>query len=442
MEAGLNPIRALAFLAVAIPAAAQSAGPAILTRGEAPVAMATPELSFRPFVEFGGVYDTGLSGVFLNSNGQLGSTASFGMTISGGVSGVHSWKHTKISLDYHGSASHYAKTTYYDSAEQSLMLGMTHQFTRHITLALRETAGQFSRSYGLPALSQAVLFDPSSSYIPASDFYDNRTIYASSQADLTIQKSTRLSFNLGGDFFLNRRRSTALYGVTGGGARGDVQYRVSSRSTIGGGYTYSHYAFHNIFSASDLHGFVGTYGIRLTKSLEFSCYGGVTRSETKFEQSVPIDPVVAALIGESVGAVIVHSVDYVPNVSARLSQTFSRGVLFISGGHTVTSGNGLFLTSEATGGNAGYTYTGRRRWSFSAQADYAHAKSIGNVLGYYGNVSGTLSASRQIMGAMHAVLSFSARQYQSPDFTLYNRLIYSVRLGIGFAPGNIPLRVW
>jgi hypothetical protein len=152
--------------------------------------------------------------------------------------------------------------------------------------------------------------------------------------------------------------------------------------------------------------------------------------------------VVAALIGESVGAVIVHSVDYVPNVSARLSQTFSRGVLFISGGHTVTSGNGLFLTSEATGGNAGYTYTGRRRWSFSAQADYAHAKSIGNVLGYYGNVSGTLSASRQIMGAMHAVLSFSARQYQSPDFTLYNRLIYSVRLGIGFAPGNIPLRVW
>ena len=260
----MNPIRALAFLAVAIPAAAQSAGPAILTRGEAPVAMATPELSFRPFVEFGGVYDTGLSGVFLNSNGQLGSTASFGMTISGGVSGVHSWKHTKISLDYHGSASHYAKTTYYDSAEQSLMLGMTHQFTRHITLALRETAGQFSRSYGLPALSQAVLFDPSSSYIPASDFYDNRTIYASSQADLTIQISTRLSFNLGGDFFLNRRRSTALYGATGGGARGDVQYRLSSRSTIGGGYTYSHYAFHDIFSGSDLHSFIATYGIRLT----------------------------------------------------------------------------------------------------------------------------------------------------------------------------------
>jgi hypothetical protein len=92
--------------------------------------------------------------------------------------------------------------------------------------------------------------------------------------------------------------------------------------------------------------------------------------------------------------------------------------------------------------DAGYTYTGRRRWSFSAQANYSHAKSVGNVLGYYGAFGGTLSASRQIVRSTHAVLSFSGRKYQSPDFQLYNRLIYTVRLGIGFTPGDIPLRVW
>ena len=438
----MNSIRALALLAAAIPAAAQSLGPAILTRGEAPAAMATPEITFRPFVEFGGVYDTGLTGAVLNSNGQLGSFISPGMTLTAGVSGVHSWKHTKIGLDYSGSVTHYARTTYYDSTQQSFALGVTHEFTRHTTLALRETAGLFSRNYGLPDLSQTVPFDLSASYIPTSDFYDNRTLYVSSQADLTFQKSTRLSFNFGGDFLLDRRRSTALYGVTGGGARSDVQYRVTSRSTIGGGYTYTHYGFHNIFSGTDLHGFVATYGIRFTKTLEFSSYGGFLRSETTFEQNVPIDPVVAALIGTSVGSVIVHSIDYVPNVAARLSLTFSRGVLFFSGGHTVTPGNGLFLTSEATAADAGYTYTGRRHWSFAAQADYSHAKSVGNILGYYGAVSGTLSASRQIVNTVHAILSFSARQYQSPDFSLYNRFIYTVRLGIGFAPGDIPLRIW
>jgi hypothetical protein len=442
MEAGLNPIRVLALLAVAIPAAAQSDGPAILTRGEAPAGMAAPEIGFRPFVEFSGAYDTGLTGVAVNSAGQLSATVSPGLMLSGGISGAHSWKHTKIGLDYHGSISHYTEATYYDTAAQSLLLGVTHQFTRHTTLALRESAGQFSQSYGQPSLSPTVPFDAAASYIPVSDFYDNRTIYVSSLADLTIQKSTRLSFNLGGDFFLTRRRSTALYGVTGGGARGDVQYRLSGRSTIGAGYTYSHFAYHGVFSASDIHGAVATYGIRLTKSLEFSSYGGFMRAETKFQQSVPIDPVIAALTGESVGSVIVHSIDYVPNVMARLSETFSRGVLFLTGGHTVTPGNGLFLTSEATTVSAGYTYTGRRRWSFAAQAGYNHSKSVGNVLGYYGDVGGTLSASRQIVHSVHAVLSFSARQYQSPDFSLYNRLIYTVRLGIGFTPGDIPLRIW
>jgi hypothetical protein len=362
--------------------------------------------------------------------------------LSGGVSGLHGWRRTKVGLDYHGSITHYANSTYYDSAEQSLLLGVTHQFTRHATLALRESAGQYSRNYGQPSLSQTVPFDASSSFIPVSDFYDNRTIYASSQADLTIQKSSRLSFTLGGDGFLARRRSSALYGVTGAGARSDVQYRLSSRSTIGGGYTYEHYAYHGVFSATDLHGAVTTYGIRLTKSLEFSGYGGFMRAETKFVQSVPIDPAIAALIGMSTGSVIVHRIDYVPNVAGRLSEKFYRGVLYVSGGHTVTPGNGLFLTSEATVANAGYTYTGRRLWSFGAQAGYNHAKSVGNVLGYYGDISGILSASRKITGSMHAVLNFSARKYQSPDFSLYNRLIYSARLGFGFTPGNIPLRMW
>jgi hypothetical protein len=443
----------LAFLAAAISAIAQSdtpatsaaadsRGPAILSRGEAPAAMSIPEISFRPFVEFAGVYDTGLTGVAINSNGQLGTSVSPGIVLTGGVSGAHSWKHTKVGVDYHGSVYDYTKTTYYDGADQSLMVGLQHQFTHHVALALRESAGMFSRSYGLPALSQTAPFDSSASFIPASDFYDNRTIYASSQADLTIQKTSRLSFTLGGDFFLNRRRSTALYGATGAGARSDVQYRLSRRATIGAGYTYTHYAYHGVFSGTDLHGVIATYGIRLTKTLEFSGYGGFMREETKFEQSVPIDPAIAALIGMSAGAVIVHSIDYVPNVMGRLSQTFSRGVFSLSGGHTVTPGNGLFLTSEATLASAGYTYTGRRHWSFGAQAAYDHAKSIGNVLGSYGDVSGTLSASRQLVHAMHAVLSFSARQYQSSSFTLYNRLIYSVRLGIGFTPGDIPLRMW
>ena len=57
------------LLVLAWPASvfAQSVGPAILTRGEAPAAMTAPQVSFQPFVEIGGTYDTGLAGPLANS---------------------------------------------------------------------------------------------------------------------------------------------------------------------------------------------------------------------------------------------------------------------------------------------------------------------------------------------------------------------------------------
>jgi hypothetical protein len=434
--------RVLVVLLPWIPAFAQYAGPAILSRGEAPTALKTPQLSFRPFLETAWIYDTGLTGVGVNSQGTLGNTASQGIEFSGGISGVHTWKHTSLGLDYQGSVEHYAKTTYYDGSSQSLLLGVTHQFTRHTSLTLRESAGMFSRNYGLPGLPATVPFDPSTAYVPNTDFFDNRTIYFSTQADFTIQKSARLSFDFGGDGSLTRRRSTALYGVSGVGARADVQYRLTRRSTVGGNYSYTYYSYHGILSNTGLHSFTGTYAIRLTQSLELSAFGGFLRSENLFLQNVPVDPAIAALIGTTMGTIVAHRIDYVPNFSGRLSQTFQRGVAFVSGGHTVAPGNGLFLTSISSAIAGGYTYTGLRRWSFSAQSAYTNSKSIGNVIANYGGTSAGASVSRQIGRYVHAVASFDARQYESPTFSQYNRLIYDTRIGLGFTPGDIPLRLW
>lgn len=426
----------------AAPAFAQYAGPAILSRGDGPAAMAGPQVDFRPFVEVAGDYSTGLEGVSANTQENPGNMSSSGAQISAGVSGMHTWRHMQIGLNYTASFSHYFKDSFYDSSNQSLLFSVTRQLTRHATFSLRENAGMYSRNPSPTGLSQTVPFDPSTIYTPNTDFYDNRTIFESTQADFRLQKSTRLSFDLGGNSNLTRRRSTALYGVGGVGARGDVQYRLSSRSTIGADYSYTHYAYRGIFSASDIHTATGTYSVRMTRSLEFSGSGGFSRIETKIVQNIPINPVIAILLGISQGVVIVHSITYDPYISARISRTFSRGVAFLAGGHSTTPGNGLFLTSTATTGAAGYTYTGIRHWSFSAQTSYSHAKSISNILGYYANITGTLSASRQIGHYVHVVASFSARQYESPDFSGYNRLTCDARLGLGFAPGDIPLRIW
>lgn len=405
--------------------------------------MAAPQVSFRPYIELTGVYDTGLSGVaVVNAQGDLANTTAEGIELTGGISGFHSWKHTSIGLDYRGSLRHYDKSTYYDGTEQSLMLGITHQFTRHVTLTLRETAGVFSWGSGLLGLPQSIGYDPNSPAIPTADFYDNQTIYFNTDASLTIQKTARLSFSFGGSGSLVRRRSSALYGVTGAMAHGDLQYRLTRRTTIGAMYSFTHYDFIGILGGTDMHSVVMTYATALSKNWEISLYGGFARLENKFEQLVPLAPPIQALLGISAVPTVVYSKSYIPNAEGRLSHTFPKGVLYISGGRTVTPGNGLFLTSSSTTGSIGYNFTGLRRWSFGANGAYMAMQSLGNVVGRYNTATGGFTASRQLTRSFHAVASFMATKYSSPTFSNYNRPMYVARIGFGWTPGDVPLRIW
>jgi len=404
--------------------------------------MSGPSISFRPFIEVAGIYDSGLAGVGVNAQGQVPNISSDGVSVAFGISGSHSWRHTQIGLDYHGDVEHYFQDQYYDSTNHTLLLGIKHQFTRHVAINMRNTAGSFATSYPYLGLAQTVPFDPSQSTIPTTVFFNNRTIYANSLIDLIIQKSSRLSFDIGGGGFINRYRSNALYGANGAMARADLQYRLTRRTTIGAAYDYNHFIFKEIIGSTDMHTADLTYAVQLSKNLEFTGYGGASRVETKFVQDVPVDPAITAILGITTGLRLSYGVQYVPDVSGRLSRTFAHGVAFVNGGHTVIPGNGLFLTSTSTVANAGYTYTGLRRWSFNLSAGYSRNNSIGNVTGVYGGVTGGVSASRQISRGLHMIASFNAIQYSSPDFHQYNRVTYLARLGFGFAPGDVPLRVW
>ena len=433
-------LAALVFLAA--PAFAQYSGPAILSRGDAPAAMEAPQIDFIPFLSVMGVYDTGLNGVSVNSQGQLPNEDAEGVELDLGISGVHSWKHTKVLLNYAGAVREYSTATYYSGIDQSMILGITHQLSRHVTLQLNESGGEFAQTYGLAGLSPTVQFDPTTTYTPTTDFFDNRTIYAESQAQLIYQRTARLSFAFAGDWDLTRRRSSALYGVTGEDARGDVQYRLSRRSTIGANYMYTHFSYNGLFGASNFHRFSGTYATRFSASWEFTGYAGVTRAESEFPQLVTLDPVIAALLGITQGYVVTHRVNWLPSYSARLSKTFARGVAYFSAGHVMTPGNGLFLTSVDYNATAGYSYTGLRRWAFSVSAGYDRAKSMGNIIGEYGDYSAGLQTSRQISHLLHLVAGITARQYQSDSFAGYNRVIWDARVGISFSPRDIPLRIW
>jgi hypothetical protein len=438
----LNLVRALAALALAGPLFAQYGGPAILARGQSPAAMDATQIDFRPYVSVTGSYTAGLNGVSVDANGAPVDDASFGVTVGYGVSGFHSWKHTKLGLNYSGGFSHYAKSFYDGISSQSLQLSLTHQLSRHAVLSLSSSAVYYGSNRSSPSLPSTLEFDPATTYLPTNDFFDNRTIALSTQASVVIQKSTRLSYSLGGDAFLTRRWSTALYGTKGIGAHGDIQYRTGKRTTIGVMYSYMHYGFTGIYGNTDSHTVGGTYSVTLSRSMQFSATAGLSRYENVFVEIVPIDPAIAAVIGISSAQRVTYMANVTPNINARLSKVVPRGAIFVSGSHGINPGNGLFLTSTSTNVGGGYSYTGLRRWALAAGANYDNSTSQGNVLGQYGSYSGTLSASRQIARATHGVLSFDLRKYDSGDFQNYNKWSYSVNLGLSFSPGDIPVRFW
>jgi hypothetical protein len=436
--------RVLALLSLVVPVMAQYAGPAILSRGEAPAAMNGAPLQFHPFVEVDGVYSTGLSGIALDSSGnKIPNQSSEGASVAWGISGSHRWKHTSIGLSYRGDFNRYFATNGFDSSDHSLVLGITHQFSRRISVSWDNTVGIINRDYGLlSTLSPAVSFDPSQSYVPNTDFFNNRTIFVSSNANVVIQKSNRLSFSLGGGYVTNIRSSKALYNVAGLTAQGDVQYRLSKRSTLGAQYSFDHFSYSQLIGNAFVHGGAATYAYRLSRWWEFSGYGGFARIESKFLQDVPVDPTVAAIIGISETTEVVYSVRYIPNLGARLSRTFHKGVLFGTVNHGVNPGNGLLLTSTATTVDVGYVYTGLRRWSFGANANDAYERSIGNVLGTYGTLGAGAHISRQIGRNFHAIAAVTSYRYTSPSFALYNQWYYSANFGFGWTPADVPLRIW
>jgi hypothetical protein len=438
----LNFVRAIAALALVSPLFAQYGGPAILARGQAPAAMAAAQIDFRPFVSVMGIYDAGLNGVSVDANGVPVNDASFGVSINYGVSGLHSWKHTKVGLNYSGGFSHYSKTFYDGLNSQSLQLSISHQLSRHAMLSLNSSAVLYGSNRATPTLPQTIEFDPGTTYVPTNDFFDNRTISLSTQPSLAIQRSRRLSFVIGGDGLLTRRRSSALFGATGYGAHADIQYRASRRATVGAMYSYLHYTFTGISGGTDAHTFGGTYSVILSRSTEFSAVAGITKYENVFVEIVPIDPAIAAVIGISSAQRVSYLAATTPNINARLSKTVPRGTIFVFGSHGINPGNGLFLTSTSTNAGGGYSYTGLRHWSISAGANYNNSHSEGNVLGSYGSYSANLSASRQVARMTHGVLGFNARKYTSGDFKNYNKWAYSVNLGLSFTPGEIPVRFW
>lgn len=414
-------------------------GPAILSRGESPTTQTASPVGFRPYIGVSGIYDTGIVPVAVSATGQLRTIDVYGVEAALGAYTYRTWKKTTLSLDYRGNFRHYSTSTW-DGSDQFLALAITHRPSKRLSFTWRNQAGTYSQNYLLSVPLGGL--DPNFLQLPQNDFYYNRVVFFGTAGYLTYRATARLSFNVGADGDLVRRQSSALYGVTGAGAHGDMEYRISRHSTLGADYRFTFYDYTRGFGTTYIQSVGLDYSTQFTRHLQLSARIGGARVDSSSLTQVTLDPAVAALVGESVGIQVASLSNYLPDIEARLTDTYRHSQFSLNYYDAVTPGNGVYLTSRSNTGTAAYSFSGLRYWNFGVSASYGRMDALVQNLGAYTWYGAGFGITREIGKGLHAVLRVDANRFDVGSFSAYTHNEYRASLGISYSPGDVPLVLW
>jgi hypothetical protein len=417
------------------------AGPSILSRDKSLIGERGGKLlDFRFFGEVTGIYDSGLTPVTTDSQGNLVNVGGAeGVEAGFGVIGSKRWKRDQLSIDYKGSYRRYNSDQAFNGTDQLLNLSYSRILTRRITLDLKETAGTVTLANG--TFSYLPLTNTDLFAVPANELFDNRTNFLQSRVDLTWQESARLSFGVGGEGFVVRRASLLLAGLNGYSARANVAYRISKRQTLSASYNHSYYDFQRQFGDANLDTMSLGYSLGLSRKWDFGLDGGVTHIEDLGLRQVSLDPAIAALVGQSFATVTFHAMSYIPNADIRLIRRFDRSSLSIAGSIGATPGNGVYLTSKQETLSTNYSYSGYRRLTVGFTFAYSKLSAVGQTLGTYDNYTGGFGSTFKLSHDTHLQFRYDYRRYTTQN-AIFQKDSQRLSLGFAFSPGEKPLAIW
>ena len=417
------------------------AGPAILSRGLG--AFMNPDrelLRLRPFASVNGIYDTGLTAISVNETGQLLSRDAYGAEADFGVTGYRAWQQSLLGLQYHGRLRHYSRYSYYDGFDNFFGLNLVHRPSRRVTVQISPAVASYSRGYFVPDVGSAY-YSPELTALTQGELFDSRVNAVIGSGRLIYQRTTRLSFSLGGNGFSTRRHSQLLAGVTGYSAVGDLAYRLSRYQSIGVDYSFTHYDFQRVFGDTDAHGIGLNYSVQIGRDWTLALRAGGHRVEISRLQSVPLDPVIAAIVGQGVAVSTTYLQVYQPTFGGRLARRYRRGAVDFEYTRSISPGNGLYLTSAVERGGLGASYRGTRRASFYVHASALQYRSLVQNLGRYRSLWGDVGMNYTLGRALALSLSVGARQYEVRN-TQLDRVSFRASVGLTYSPGELPFSLW
>jgi hypothetical protein len=420
-------------------------GPGVVSPGAGDIGQRSgQDVDLRYYFNLSGVYDTGVQPFALNSSGNLLRVDGlYGEELDGGVYGVHRWREAVLGLDYAGSFYHYDNGSAYDGSSQSLSVGLSYQKSRRIVFHMREVAGTTSLGYGTAGYYNSSVTPGTTDVVnqPTTLLFDSRYYYTQSTADMTFIQTPRTSYTIGGDGFFILRQAQGLASLHGYNLHGTIQHRVSRNQTIGVTYAHIHYDFPPAFGQADTNLAEAFFASSLGKRWTVNIRAGAFQTEVQGIQQVTLNPVVAALLGTSVGQQTFYREDFYPSGEFNLTGRFHTSSVTFAVSQSVVPGNGVYLTSRQKSANMSYSYTGIRKWNFGISGGYNALSTVGQNLSDYSTFGGGVGITYSLPHALHIIARGDYRDQQVD--ILGNHLTgYRVTLGVGFSPGSVPLSLW
>lgn len=415
-------------------------GPAVLSNGATGVGNRSGEqVDLRFFAGVNGTYDSSEQPVALDSKGNLVTTgALYGVQASWGAYGSHSWKTATLGLDYHGSYADYVGSTY-NALNQALTLGYTWQESRRLRFDSRVMAGVFSGALGGLGLGQA--YTSSDVVQPSTLLFDSRSYFLQGGVNATYIQSPRTSYTIGGSGFEVWQQSSQLVGVQGYSATGTIEHKLSKFTSVGFTYSHQHYQYPHAFGQADIDAGGLFLGTTFARYWSFTINGGVFHSEVKGLESVTLNPVIAALLGQTSTVQAFYLENIGPSGSASLTRKFKQASLNFSYMQGPSPGNGVYLTSRTQTGSGSFSYSGIRKVSLSVSGGYNSLSSIGQDIQPYRSAFGGAGFSYTLPLSLHFVARYDYRYNQIEDFVYKNKGSV-VSAGLSFSPGTVPLSIW
>jgi hypothetical protein len=420
-------------------------GPEVLSRSYSLNGLAIPEqVKWTETIGFSSVYNTG-TGTVTAADGSQSSGALVGTQLNWSLGGRHRFRHDQIGFTYSGNLSRYNGPDGFNGANNSMAIDYKHVITRRISLNVTASGSILSQNYILsnPVLAPGITIaniDLGTS--PNVQITDQGVKQFSTQADITWQKSTRLSFDAGTSYFAIVRDAPGLLGMTGQQVHGDANYRLIRNVTIGSYYSFSYYSYPHGVGTSDINinTIGGSFSYGFSRSVQLSLRVGLSSIESLGQQTVPIAPAIAALLGQSSGIIDAYSKTLTSDISAQLTKNFrgGRNVSFAFA-HGVSPGNGFFQTSEQQTITANVSTPILRDYTLQTSVGWSTLTALGQALSQYASEYATIGLSRKLRRGV--TLNFSA-QFRHFDeaglITTKNQLGISSGLTWG-QPGG---RIW